>query len=93
METIESSSIRRICYYSNFDVSIDDWITEYERLQSFRARVKETLGDLWLSYFTESINSANLKMEKNSALPLDNPKCDYVDALLECFQLDFPEPT
>lgn len=26
---------RKICYYSNFDINVNDWFVEYENIQIF----------------------------------------------------------
>ena len=27
---------RKICYYSNFDINVNDWFVEYENIQIFQ---------------------------------------------------------
>lgn len=44
----EIISQRRICYYSNFDININDWFMEFENIQIFKTNVQKNLGNLWL---------------------------------------------
>jgi hypothetical protein len=44
-----------IGYYSEFDIDINDWYTEFENMEIFRARVKNNLGADWFEYHTQTL--------------------------------------
>ncbi len=35
---------KNVCYFSNFDININDWFTEYENIEIFKNNVKKNLG-------------------------------------------------
>jgi hypothetical protein len=35
---------KKVCYYSSFDISVNDWFTEYENTIIFQQNVKANLG-------------------------------------------------
>ena len=36
---------KNFCYFSNFDLNINDWFIEYENLEIFKMNVKKNLAE------------------------------------------------
>ena len=54
---------KTILYYSDFEINVNDWCTEYENLTIFKMNLKKLLGESWSIYI-----SLHMK-----ALPQPNP--------------------
>ncbi|CDW76553.1 UNKNOWN [Stylonychia lemnae] len=88
----EIISQRKICYYSNFDINVNEWFEEYENIQIFKDNVQKNLGKLWLQYLSQAIK---LNSTDKSVMDIDQESYDSNDkslkVLLECFLLEVPQ--
>ena len=54
-----------VCYFSNFDLNINDWFIEYENIEIFKLNMKKNLGTIyshllllgstWLTFINEAM--------------------------------------
>eukprot|EP00347_Sterkiella_histriomuscorum_P014919 403359011 len=82
-EQEEIISQRKICYYSNFDINVNEWFEEFENIQIFKHNVQKNLGNLWVQYFIFG--------DKQAQEDLNEVSCQHLQVLLECFLLEVPQ--
>ncbi len=79
-----TNSERMILYYSDFEINVNDWCTEYENLTIFKMNLKQVLGDSWNIYISLLIKPLPLPTPQNTTYTF---KKNILDLSMQFFLL------